>query len=111
MRQSHRGTTACVLGALACVVREQTLIEIIGDATIQSIVGATEEVTDPAHCELPKVLPHPSPLPWGERSEGSGAEGGRGCALRRANMAMASMTAKKISTAALLQRTYGVLPA
>ncbi len=48
MHQLHRDTTARVLGALACVVREQTLIEIIGDATIQGIVGATEKVTDPA---------------------------------------------------------------
>ena len=48
VHQSHRGTTTCVLGALARIVREQTLIEIIGDATIQGIVGATEKVTDPA---------------------------------------------------------------
>jgi len=79
MRQSHRGTTACVLGALARIVRSQTLIEIVGDATIQGIVGATDEIADPIH--LPRSL-----------------------------HAAANINTSNPNTAALPQRTYGVLP-
>ena len=61
LREHHfdRHAHPRVFGGRAGVVRREALFEIVGDAAVQRIVRAAQQVAEPAHSR-----PRPDPSPW-----------------------------------------------
>ena len=49
----HRHAHPCVFGGRAGVMRREAFFQIVGDAAVQGVVGAAQQVAEPVH--------HPSP--------------------------------------------------
>src|SRR5512146_211594 len=49
IQQLHRSASPRVLGSLACIMGGESLVEVVGDAAVEGVVGALEEGADPTH--------------------------------------------------------------
>ena len=47
MNQAHRRSAASVLGAFTGIVCNKPLVEIVGDAAVERIIGTSQKVADP----------------------------------------------------------------
>ena len=97
INQLHWVAASRVFRSCTGIMGNQTVFQVVGNAAIQSVIGAAEKVADPTRCHFRNPSDH-CKRPFKTR------------ALRCVRLDKASMVARIISTAALPQRTNGVLP-